>query len=159
MRCSFASCFCDSSHLSDRTHSTPLLDFLSSSLRVKMSSRKAHYVNGYPELASFIATDRDRTTLIFKRFDRLAARNLLHLQSELARLQAKLDRLDQPSQEMGEDIEQMLAAGRCLRNWETFKSAAEQSVQEQERLVLYKDIQMTLKDYSKRSSCCVNQLV
>lgn len=30
MRCSFASCFCDSSHLSDRTHSTPRFPFIKS---------------------------------------------------------------------------------------------------------------------------------
>ncbi|KAE9975682.1 hypothetical protein BLS_002490 [Venturia inaequalis] len=112
-----------------------------------MSTQEAHYLNGYPELASFIATDRDRTTLIFKRFDRLAARNLLHLQSELARLQAKLDKLDQPSQGMDEDVEQMLAAGRCLRNWDTFKLATKNSVYEQERLDLYKEIKVTLKEY------------
>jgi hypothetical protein len=36
----------------------------------------------------------ERSTAIFKRFDRLAARNLLYIQSELAELQAKLDEFD-----------------------------------------------------------------
>lgn len=47
---------------------------------------------GYPSLARFIASDSDRTSLVFRRFDRLAARNLLYLQSELAELEGKLVR-------------------------------------------------------------------
>lgn len=46
-------------------------------------------LSGFPSLVAFIASDRDRTTLIYKRFDELAARNLLYLQSELAKLQAQ----------------------------------------------------------------------
>ena len=36
------------------------------------------YVKGYPSLAAFIASDADRSTQIYRRFDRLAARNLLY---------------------------------------------------------------------------------
>jgi hypothetical protein len=114
-----------------------------------MNLEKSEYVNGFPRLASFIATDRDRTTLIFQRFDRLAARNLLHLQSELARLQARLDEWDQPSQNNCEDVEEMLKAGQCLRNWDTFKLATKNSAHEQERSDLFDQIQTTLKDYSE----------
>jgi hypothetical protein len=49
-------------------------------------------LDGYPSLADFIASDPDRTSLVFRRFDRLAARNILYLQSELADLETKLVR-------------------------------------------------------------------
>jgi hypothetical protein len=38
---------------------------------------KPHYLSGYPSLANFVASDRDRTTLIYKRFNELAAKSSL----------------------------------------------------------------------------------
>lgn len=46
------------------------------------------YVHGFGSLASFIASDEDHSTSIYKRFDDLASRNLLYFQSELAELAA-----------------------------------------------------------------------
>jgi len=45
-------------------------------------------LDGYPSLAKDIASDPDRTSLVFRRFDQLAVRNLLYLQSELVELEA-----------------------------------------------------------------------
>ena len=45
-------------------------------------------LDGYPSLAEVISSDPDRTSLVFKRFDKLAVRNLLYLQSELVELEA-----------------------------------------------------------------------
>jgi hypothetical protein len=102
-------------------------------------------VKGFPSLADFIASDPDKTTLIFKRFDRLAARNLLHLQSELARLQHKLDLLDEKSCKEEGDV---VKTKQYLRNWDKFMVAAESSGQERDRLDLSKIIQDTLQNYS-----------
>jgi hypothetical protein len=43
--------------------------------------------NGYATAASSIAQDPDKETYVFRRFDRLTARNLLNLQGELLALQ------------------------------------------------------------------------
>lgn len=45
-------------------------------------------LDGYPSIAEDISSDPDRTSLVFRRFDKLAVRNLLYLQSELAELEA-----------------------------------------------------------------------
>jgi len=45
-------------------------------------------LDGYPSLAETISSDPDRTSLVFKRFNKLAVRNLLYLQSELVELEA-----------------------------------------------------------------------
>lgn len=100
-----------------------------------------HYIEGYPSLAAFIASDPDKTTLIFKRFDRLAARNLLHLQSELARLQAEQDGLDEQASQ--EDLH----SKQCLRNWEDFKKAVETDPKQQRRHDLALEIRKTMKEY------------
>ncbi|KAK8091518.1 hypothetical protein PG997_001879 [Apiospora hydei] len=57
-------------------------------------TRPLHQQHDYSTFASFIAADLDRSTLIFNRFDRLAARNLLMMQSELHELQTELDMMD-----------------------------------------------------------------
>lgn len=52
------------------------------------------YVPDYPSLAFIIASDPDHSTVIYRRFDRLSARNLLYLQAELVILEKKQDELD-----------------------------------------------------------------
>jgi hypothetical protein len=108
---------------------------------------KTYYLSGYPSLANFIASDRDRTTLIYKRFDELAARNLLYLQSELAELQAKQCAFDHEDLTAGQDT-----AGQdtkqCARNFANFRKAAEANEQKQkERWEVMKKTRETLKEY------------
>ncbi|KAF2422990.1 hypothetical protein EJ08DRAFT_725165 [Tothia fuscella] len=102
---------------------------------------RKRYVPSFPSLAAFIASDRDRTTLIFKRFDRLAARNLLHLQSELAQLQKQLDVLDEKD---ASHMEQK----QCLRNWDDFMAVVEGVACQKERFELSERIRRTMRDYS-----------
>jgi hypothetical protein len=47
---------------------------------------KHHYVPGFGSLADFIAADGDHSAAIYRRFDKLAARDLFYYQSELTRL-------------------------------------------------------------------------
>lgn len=49
---------------------------------------------GFAALAERIARDHDNETFIFRKFDRLAARNLLHLQGRVMLLEKELDALD-----------------------------------------------------------------
>lgn len=69
------------------------------------------YPEGYPRFAAFIAHDDDKSTTIFRRFERLAARNLLYLESELFELEAKQDKLDE---EVWNDAQFVMN----LRKWE-----------------------------------------
>ncbi|KAG4436603.1 hypothetical protein IFR05_007923 [Cadophora sp. M221] len=52
------------------------------------------YPSGYPRYSAFVAADEDKSTTIFRRFQRLSTRNLLYLESELSELEAEQDRLD-----------------------------------------------------------------
>ncbi|KAF4905254.1 hypothetical protein CGCFRS4_v000820 [Colletotrichum fructicola] len=54
---------------------------------------------GYAEVANWMARDVDNETLIYRRFDELAARNLLYLQSELLGLENQLNELDKQDAE------------------------------------------------------------
>ena len=104
-------------------------------------------INGYASLAAFIASDRDRSTSIFRRFDRLSARNLLYLQSELAELEAQQDALD------AQDTANINAATEdigSVRDWHTLvarsKNAA--NVREKEQLRLVLEVRKKLQEYS-----------
>ncbi|EQB45488.1 hypothetical protein CGLO_15629 [Colletotrichum gloeosporioides Cg-14] len=54
---------------------------------------------GYAEAASWMARDVDNETLVYRRFDELATRNLLYLQSELLSLEHQLNELDREDAE------------------------------------------------------------
>ena len=99
---------------------------------------KPVYIDGFPSLAAFMASDRDKTALIFKRFDRLAARNLLCLQSELAELESQLDQFDQDDQRSQDTMQ-------SLRNWQAYRARA---TQEPERMELMTRIRKTIREYS-----------
>ena len=102
------------------------------------------YLSGYPSLAAFIATDRDQTTAIFKRFKRLGARHLLHLQSHLAELQAELDYLDQ------EDLHGSLATKQYARNWKKFCDTATHDSRQKKKKDLVEEIGRSLKLYREQ---------
>jgi hypothetical protein len=111
-----------------------------------------HRLIGFPTLADLIASDPDRTTAIFKRFDRLSARNLLYLQSELAELQAEQDEFDREDfLERDEDCSNRnpLMTNLCARDWGEFKSYAEIDEKQRKRMGLVLRIRETLKEYRK----------
>lgn len=90
-------------------------------------------------MASFIASDLDRSTLIFNRFDTLAARNLLFMQGELAELQSELEAIDVEDSVNGE-------AKMASRNWKEFKKKA---ASQPRRMELIKEIRDLMKEYRK----------
>lgn len=71
------------------------------------------YPAGYPRFAAFIAHDEESSTTIYRRFQRLSARNLLYFESELAELEAEQDRLDQESN-IHPDLQHALSSWKHL---------------------------------------------
>jgi hypothetical protein len=59
------------------------------------------YLSGYPSFAAFIHQDPDAA--IYRKFERLSARNLLYLQSELHDLEGQLQALDREDTEDAEN--------------------------------------------------------
>ena len=97
------------------------------------------YVKGYPSLAAFIASDCDKSTAIYRRFDRLSARNLLYLQSELL----ELDALD------AEDSRGLIEDKESSRNWQSLqrKAAEPGNTRQKERVEVLKEIRTLMKEY------------
>ena len=101
--------------------------------------RSLDQLEGYPAFAHFIARDRDAA--IYRKFERLSARNLLYQQSELHDLERQLEELDQ---EDARDIENE-AAQKCAVQWKYFSN--DQSEQAQRRRTLQATIKLKLKEY------------
>ncbi|KAI7786550.1 hypothetical protein LA080_003279 [Diaporthe eres] len=123
------------------------------------------YVSGFGSLASFVASDSDHSPFIFRRFDKLAARDLLYYQSQLAQLQAEQDELDVHDRIAIDSIEDGGEEHRnrirdCVQDWKCFEHAALHSASStqgpttgpssemwKKRMDLAMRIRTTLKDY------------
>lgn len=111
-------------------------------------------LNGFPRVAQKLSSDPDKTTTIFRRFDRLSARNLILLEAELAELEARLDGLDEEDRKSSSD-----EVRRCHGDWNTFESLATgrdsngdpTNPGQAEKLQLVLKIREKLKEYRKCS--------
>jgi hypothetical protein len=74
--------------------------------------------DGYPALATWISRDPDNETFVFRKFGRLGARNILHLQSQLIALEYEIDQLDEEARRSND-----LEAQQSSRRWETLMEA------------------------------------
>lgn len=81
------------------------------------SGRRKELLEGFPQTSSFIAKDPAKTTVIFRRFDQLAVRNLLHLEARLAALESLQKAYDRDDVEFNNDNEPITTAAR---SWEDF---------------------------------------
>ncbi|KAJ6032481.1 hypothetical protein N7540_003213 [Penicillium herquei] len=78
--------------------------------------------DGYPALARWIGRDPDGETLVFRRFRRLGARNLLHLQDQLIQLEQEIYDFDENARRSSN-----LDSRQALRRWETLMQLAANS--------------------------------
>lgn len=72
------------------------------------------YAFGVPRYAAYIASDVDKSTTIYRRFDRLAARNLLCLEAEMSYIETSLDSIDNRLQ-----AERSTHADDLLADWDS----------------------------------------
>ena len=91
--------------------------------------------------AEFIASDDE--LFVFRRFNRLNARNLLYLQSEMIWLEAQLQEMD--DEETSNATMDVKLAAKC---WETLSSKAEEFPREAARMELILKIRKVAKEYS-----------
>ncbi|KAF9872646.1 hypothetical protein CkaCkLH20_09825 [Colletotrichum karsti] len=112
---------------------------------------------GYAEVAEWMARDVDNETLIYRRFDELAARNLLYLQSELLDLENELSELDKQDAE-DEDMDwqevvitweklDKLATGRGQGEKQTIPESSASKAKR--RMELVEKIRQKLEVYQK----------
>jgi hypothetical protein len=112
--------------------------------------------DGYPSFAAWIGRDPDSETLVFRRFRRLSARNLLHLQSQLIQLEYEIDALDEEARRSSD-----LDACQASRRWETLTQLATDSQRpEKVRLEKVAELSARMKEYGEsHKPCCILELM
>lgn len=105
---------------------------------------------GYPSFSALIASDPDLQ--IYRRFNRLSARNLLYLQAELLEAERRLDEFDAVDHTDAAyygDLDVMLS----IRCWEAFSRKAQAgSGREGQRMELIRRVRELLREYRAYSS-------
>lgn len=97
---------------------------------------------GHAAFADFIASDDELS--LYKSFNRLGARNILYLQSELLELEAQLNEFDE--QDAIEGDYDVLLSTKC---WETFAARAQEHSREKERMEVIRKIRDLTKEYCR----------
>lgn len=103
--------------------------------------------DGYHVLSEFISKDFRHTSAIFRRFDRLAVRNLLYIESELANLENRLDELDKKQSDDMVDY---------LQDWPLLCQLAEfgDSIDDQEEAVQRRDLILEIRQKMDEYRTC-----
>lgn len=113
----------------------------------KSDEASPEYLEGYAELAEYIASDADLS--MYKRFTSLSARNILYLQAEIQVLDDDLRRLDRLDHE---DIKKFDSSGmdiiQAAKDWQTFDRKARAGDDRQaKKMALVKKIRRAIKEY------------
>ena len=116
---------------------------------IEMASPTKEYLNGFPSVAQFIAQDKDKSSTVYRRFDRLAARNLLYQQSRLQQLEKKQQSLDDEDLQNGD-----LDSKRAATCWEEFEALAKVRERERERMETAEEIEKHLRAYRNPHRSC-----
>ena len=107
-----------------------------------------HLRDGYPALSTWMARDPDNETFVFRKFDRLGARNILHLQSQLIALETEIDVLDEAARHSND-----LEAQQSSRRYETLmKNANDVNRPEKKRVEKLDELKGCLKEYRSSQS-------
>ena len=123
---------------------------------IELSSRELQPIGGFPSVADKIASDVDKTTTIYRRFDKRSARNILLLQAELAELERLQDRYNAEDRKRMDD--EVVTEGQ--RDWREFEKNAAKTdrygqllhPREKKKMDLAIRIRGKLKEYRKKLS-------
>lgn len=104
---------------------------------------------GYANLAAFVASDKERSATLFRRFESLSARNLLYLESELQELETRQRKIDRADAAIADDPRADPDDTDIATDWQVLREKAE-DLREQnavERMELLRKIRAKLEEY------------
>jgi hypothetical protein len=117
---------------------------------LELGQAPRNFINGFPSVAAFIASDPDNSFFIYNAFHRLSSRNLLYLEAEILDLQKQQDDLDFRDSRRDPDVQQ------CFRSWTKLRTSGDPD--QVKRMELIEKIREKLKEYRKSpesdARCC-----
>ncbi|KAF2002119.1 hypothetical protein P154DRAFT_618864 [Amniculicola lignicola CBS 123094] len=115
----------------------------------KSAERTKQYLEGFPSLSSLLCSDSDLQ--VYRRFNRLASRNLLYLQAEILDIEARLEEHDAEDVEIANsenDATESMEVKLNARCWEVFKEKAKSGDRKaQERMDLIRELRERMAEY------------
>ena len=119
------------------------------------STRPYQNLSGFGSFSHFISSDSDHSTAVYRTFDRLSVRDLLHYEAELLELQALQDGYDREDAadacKADSASSEWLQIRRNVRDWGSFKRDAQEpsatGARWRDRMDLAMQIRTTLKEY------------
>ena len=106
---------------------------------IEMQNPRRVYVNGYPSLADFIASDKEQSASVYRSYQRLTSRNLLYLEAELFELERQQDELDSL------DLKGDLTAKQYARDWATLSTSTDPRCIKRRELL--EKVKVKIKEY------------
>jgi hypothetical protein len=101
---------------------------------------------GFAAVADFVASDADQQLFVFRKFNKMAARNLLEMQNELQFLEQRQEELDREVELSGDEI-----LCKAMRNYDEFKENLDSHPGLQERRKLQEQVEQQMHKYRKSS--------
>jgi hypothetical protein len=127
-----------------------------SSIDIELASQNVVSTRGFARVAAKINSDIDKTTTIYRRFDELAARNLLFYQAELAELEEQQRCLDDEDSNATD-----MPSIECQRDWEKFAAAAntnDVADTSKQRELKKMELAMKIREKLEKYRKCLEQL-
>ncbi|KAM0249351.1 hypothetical protein ACHAQJ_009112 [Trichoderma viride] len=114
------------------------------------NSKGYHRKEGFAQVARWIALDPDKEAFMYRRFDELAARNLLYLQSELLVLEYQLNQLDKNDANSSD-----MDLRDAIMTWETLVRQCNSGNEgARVRMDLVVEMRAKLKEYRALTASC-----
>jgi hypothetical protein len=122
---------------------------------IELGTRHVIQLKGFALVAAKIASDADKTTAIYRRFDELSARNLLYYQAQIAELEEELKEYDDGDRNARNTVEDDEVVD-SLSDWSVFERRAEEGVlRDKRKMELVEKIREKLERY-RRSTLLIN---
>lgn len=108
---------------------------------IELGQPQHPFINGFPSVASFMASDPDRSLSIYPSFYKLSSRSLMYLEAELFELQHQQEVMDiQDSYGNGDTLQ-------SFRSWKQLRNKTDSRSMERKSLI--RDIQSAVKEYRR----------
>ena len=108
---------------------------------IEFAPKPDHLRSSFAGVAGFFAIDGDRSSTVFRRFDKLALQNLLYLQAKLAGLEEQQKRYDE------EDVTGDMEAKQAATSWIDLERLAKDLGRYADRMKHLQEIQEALRNY------------
>ncbi|KAF2145776.1 uncharacterized protein K452DRAFT_315943 [Aplosporella prunicola CBS 121167] len=118
---------------------------------IETSTQRPEYLEGFTDFAEFLGSSRDLA--LYRRFDVLAARNLLYVQGELLAIEASLREYDERDKKIvfkGNGISpEAMNVLEAAKDWQSFSRHSQTDPAQEQKMKKVLELRQVLKEYQE----------